>query len=49
MNVSLVFPCSFLSKDEDHFSSEADAAVSEMTRGAALLAQVHESCLEKTC
>uniref|UniRef100_A0A8C3D1J9 A-kinase anchoring protein 1 n=1 Tax=Cairina moschata TaxID=8855 RepID=A0A8C3D1J9_CAIMO len=26
--------------DEDHFSSEADAAVSEMTRGAALLAQV---------
>ncbi|KAM8797189.1 A-kinase anchor protein 1, mitochondrial [Eudromia elegans] len=26
--------------DEDHFSSEADAAVSEMTRGTALLAQV---------
>ncbi|KAM9258635.1 uncharacterized protein RDI95_015114 [Morus bassanus] len=26
--------------DEDHFSSEADAAVSEMTRGAALVAQV---------
>ncbi|KAM9176854.1 A-kinase anchor protein 1, mitochondrial [Mergus octosetaceus] len=26
--------------DEDHFSTEADAAVSEMTRGAALLAQV---------
>nr|XP_013815331.1 PREDICTED: A-kinase anchor protein 1, mitochondrial [Apteryx mantelli mantelli] len=26
--------------DEDHFSSEADTAVSEMTRGAALLAQV---------
>ncbi|NXL89068.1 AKAP1 protein, partial [Alectura lathami] len=26
--------------DEDHFSSEADAAVSEMTCGAALLAQV---------
>ncbi|NXC37780.1 AKAP1 protein, partial [Penelope pileata] len=26
--------------DKDHFSSEADAAVSEMTRGAALLAQV---------
>ncbi|KAM9260178.1 A-kinase anchor protein 1, mitochondrial-like [Morus bassanus] len=25
--------------DEDHFSSEADAAVSEMTRGAALVAQ----------
>ncbi|XP_054065515.1 A-kinase anchor protein 1, mitochondrial [Rissa tridactyla] len=26
--------------DEDHFSSEADAAVSEMTRGAVLVAQV---------
>ncbi|NXD14776.1 AKAP1 protein, partial [Nothocercus nigrocapillus] len=26
--------------DEDHFSSEADAAVNEMTRGTALLAQV---------
>ncbi|NWJ09594.1 AKAP1 protein, partial [Crypturellus undulatus] len=26
--------------DEDHFSSEADTAVSEMTRGTALLAQV---------
>ncbi|KAM9257542.1 A-kinase anchor protein 1, mitochondrial-like [Morus bassanus] len=26
--------------DEDHFSSEADATVSEMTRGAALVAQV---------
>nr|XP_009911747.1 PREDICTED: A-kinase anchor protein 1, mitochondrial-like [Haliaeetus albicilla] len=26
--------------DEDHFSSEADAAVSEMTKGAVLVAQV---------
>lgn len=28
------------SPDEDHFSPEADAAVSEMTRGAVLVAQV---------
>uniref|UniRef100_A0A8C5TAY6 Uncharacterized protein n=1 Tax=Malurus cyaneus samueli TaxID=2593467 RepID=A0A8C5TAY6_9PASS len=32
--------CSLLPTDEDHFSSEADAAVSEMTRGAVLVAQV---------
>uniref|UniRef100_A0A8C4XT16 Uncharacterized protein n=1 Tax=Falco tinnunculus TaxID=100819 RepID=A0A8C4XT16_FALTI len=33
--ISLVVPA-----DEDHFSSEADATVSEMTRGAVLVAQV---------
>ncbi|XP_009952139.1 PREDICTED: A-kinase anchor protein 1, mitochondrial, partial [Leptosomus discolor] len=35
--------------DEDRFSSEADAAVSEMTRGAVLVAQVRESSLEASC
>lgn len=32
--------CSAVPTDEDHFSAEADAAVSEMTRGAVLVAQV---------
>lgn len=36
---SLAFSA-LLSPDEDHFSPEADAAVSEMTRGAVLVAQV---------
>lgn len=47
VNISFVFSCSSLSEDEDHFSSEADAAVSDMTRGAVLVAQVCESCLEE--
>lgn len=34
------FLCSPCPTDEDHFSPEADAAVSEMTRGAVLVAQV---------
>lgn len=35
-------PAAFLfpSKDDDHFSPEADAAMSEMTGNTALLAQV---------
>lgn len=48
VNVSFVFSCSFLSKEEEHFSPEADSAVSEMTRGAVLVAQVGESCLEES-
>lgn len=48
VNISFIFSCSSLSEDEDHFSSEADAAVSEMTRGAVLVAQVCESCREES-
>lgn len=38
----ICFLCSPFSTDEDHFSPEADAAVSEMTRGAVLVAQVQD-------
>lgn len=37
---SLSAAFAFLSKDDDHFSPEADAAMSEMTGNTALLAQV---------